>query len=106
MAGALSSVRIAPLSTRLREDTGKNDCLCILSVGSRFLYVIPGFDVLAVSLRVMRVQGYDAEGKLRVCDVFVRDDPSLDRIYPAAMEVTDQTCVDVSLQSEVYIVTI
>ena len=52
--------------------------------------------MLAVDLRVMTVQGFDREGKLQVCDVFIRDDPSIDRVYPAAMAVTDQTCIEVS----------
>ena len=69
----------------------RNDYLYVVSVGPKFLYVIPSYDMLAVDLQVMRVQGYDHEGKLRVCDVFIRDNPSLKRVYPAAMTITDQT---------------
>ena len=97
MAGSLGSVRVAPVSSRtMHYDSGENDYMYVLSVSPKFEYVIPGFDVLAVDLRCMRVQGYNDTGELMVLDTFVRDDPSLDRIYPAGMEVTDATCIDVS----------
>ena len=101
MAGTLCSVKKTPPTSptsRLLMDSGENDDLYIVSVGPKFLYVIPSFDVLAVDLQVMRVQGYDHEGKLLVCDVFIRDDLSLKRVYPAAMTITDQTCIEVSYQ--------
>ncbi len=79
----------------MNSQDGPNDYFYILSVGPKFEYVIPGFDVLAVDLRVMRIQGHGEDDQLIVCDVFVRDDPSLDRSYPAGMEVTDATCIQV-----------
>ena len=66
-----------------------------MSVGPKFEFVIPSLDVIAVDLRSMKVQGYTVEGELRCCDYFVRDDSSLDRIYPATMEVTNGTVVEV-----------
>ena len=50
----------------------------------------------------MRVQGYNGDGELKICDVFVRDDPSLDRAYPAGMEVTDETCIEVCYTTAVF----
>ena len=97
MAGTLANVWLAPLTSRLTKDMPDHkDYFYVLSVGAPFEYVIPGFDLLAVDLREMRVQGYDDEGQLRVLDVFARADPSLNRVYPAQMEVTDQSCVEVS----------
>ena len=63
IAGSLANVRLVPLMSRLTEDMpGHKDYFYVLSVGPPFEYVIPGFDLLAVDLREMRVQGYDDEG--------------------------------------------
>lgn len=99
MAGhrLLDCVQLTPPSSRLLEDTGKNNDFYVVFVGPKFQYVISGFEVLLVDLRIIQIHAYDKEGELVVCDLFVRDDPSLDnRVYPAGMEVHDQTCLMVS----------
>ena len=95
-SSSLACVRIAPMSSRTHYDSGVNDYLYVLTVGPKFEYTLPGFDVLAIDLRCMRVQGYNEDGELKVVDVFIRADPSLDRAYPAGMEVADGTSIDVS----------
>lgn len=55
------------LTSHLTEETtGQNDYFYMLSVGPPFEYVIPGYDLLVVDLREMRVQGYDYEGQLKL----------------------------------------
>ena len=66
MAGSLN-VHLATLTSHLTEETtGQNDYFYMLSVGPPFEYVIPGYDLLVVDLREMRVQGYDYEGQLKL----------------------------------------
>ena len=95
MAGHLGCIMLTANPSRLHYDKAMNDYIYVMSVGPKFEFVIPSLDVIAVDLRSMKVQGYTVEGELRCCDYFVRDDPSLDRIYPATMEVTNGTVVEV-----------
>ena len=51
LPSALSSVSIVPVSSRPGYDPAvetKRDCMCVLSVGPTFQYVIPSFDILQV----------------------------------------------------------
>ena len=96
-AGALASVRVAPKSDRSVQNEPSNGDLYILSMGPKFQYVIPSFDVLAVDIRLTKVQGQNEDGGLKVFDMFIRDDPSLDRTYPAELAIADVTCVHVSI---------
>jgi hypothetical protein len=72
-----------------------NDCFCVVSLGAPFKYVIPSFDVLEVEIRHMRVKGYNKDGEEESYDFFIRNDPSLCRVYPVWMEVTDMTLIQV-----------
>ena len=88
----LASVSFAPLSTR--PSCSSADPL-VLSIGSSFKYVIPSFDVLAVSMRPMRIR-VNYGRRDRAYDIFVRSDPSLNgRMLPAIMNVKDYAMVEV-----------
>ena len=68
----------------------------VLSAGSPFDFIIPGFDVLSVNLRPIRISG-DAQGTGPVYDIFVRNDArSLSRGYPAVMCVKDFLTLEVN----------
>ena len=57
------------------------------------MYVIPSFAVLSVELRQMRIKWIQSEEAEATYDVFVCNDSSLCRVYPAWMNVA---CVQVS----------
>ena len=71
-----------------------NDCFCVLSLGVPLKYVIPSFDLLAVEIRHMSVKGYNKDGEE---EYFIRNDPSLCRVYPVWMEATDVTLIEVGV---------
>ena len=91
----LQSVKESDPSLREVEE-GENDYFCVLSVDPPFDYVISGFEVLSVVLRHILIQGTDPAGESKVYDLFIRDDPSLDRAYPVPIEVEDYAYIDVS----------
>jgi len=69
----------------------------ILSAGEKFLYVLPGFDVLGIELRHIRVKGFGLVGSEEEnFDLFIKNDISLCRSYPAAIVVKDITVVKAS----------
>ena len=88
----LSCVSVAPLSTRPWYVQGMEDdpnaMFDVVSLGPPFSYVIPSFDVLAVELRQMVIVGQE-EGVEAHYDLFVRNNVSLRRSYPARMTVKD-----------------
>ena len=90
-------VYFAPKSLRPFHDPAMDeepdDCICVVSLGAPFRYVIPGFVVLAVELRQMRVKGYDAMGEERTYNVFVRNNLSLNWSYPVWMEIKDAAVI-------------
>ena len=96
---ATPCVYFAPKSLRPwydpATDEEPNDCVCALSLGPPFRYVISGFDVLAVEMRQIRIKGYTTAGEERTYDIFVRNDPSVNRCYPVWMEIKDATIVEV-----------
>lgn len=70
---------------------------CAITVGEPFVYVIPGFSVLSVELRQMRVKWTPSEEAAEATyDVFVRNDSSLCRVYPAWMSIKNAARVQVS----------
>ena len=71
--------------------------VCVLSAGIKFLYVLPGFDVLGVELRHIKTKGWGKMGtEEQTYDIFIRNDVSLCRTYPTVMIVKDLTVVKVS----------
>ena len=55
---------------KLTED---DEFICVLSVGAKFLYIIPGFDVLGVALRHIQVKGFSKIGNPEsVFDMFIK----------------------------------
>ena len=78
------------------EELMCQDAICILSPGSKFLYVLPGFDVLGVELRHIKVKGFGKIGNDEEnFDLFVKNDSSLSRSYPSALIIKDLTVVKV-----------
>lgn len=63
------------------------DSVPVLECGEVYSYTIPGFSVITVSLRRLRYQCIMPDQSIKVVDGFVRDDPSLQRVYPAEMMV-------------------
>ena len=57
----------APKSSRPQYDPSSDDepddCVCVLSVGMPFRYVIPSFDIIAIEMRQMKIEGYTTDGK-------------------------------------------
>ena len=95
---ALPSTYFAPKSLRPRYDPSDDepdDCVCVLSVGPPFRYVIPSFDIIAIDMRQIRIKGYPAEGEERNYDIFIRNDPSLCRPYPVWMVIRDGIVIEV-----------
>ncbi len=60
-SNTLSSVLETPIAHRpsfdLYSATNESDFFFVISLGQSFCYPIPSFDVLAVELRPMRIQG-------------------------------------------------
>ena len=97
----LSCVHFVPKADRPEhisdpsQDDQEDDCMCVLSLGDAFPYVIPSFQFLSVELRQMRVKGYTKEEEERTYDIFVRNDPSLCRAYPTWIVARDVTMIEV-----------
>lgn len=93
-------VYYAPKAWRPSQDDPANsedDEVTVLSAGEKFMYVIPSFDVLALPLRHLKIKGCSRQdGQELVFDVFVRNCPSLNRVYPSAMIIKDVTIIKVS----------
>ena len=69
---------------------------CAVTVGQPFVYVIPSFSVLSVQLRQMKIKWSPCEEAAEATyDVFVRNDSSLCRAYPAWMSVKNAARVRV-----------
>ena len=66
------------------------------AMGSSFMYNIPSFDVISVSLCHLKVKGRDNDGKETPYYLFVRDDASEFPELPALIAVKDSTFVKVS----------
>jgi len=74
----------------------KEDAVCILLPGSKFLYVLPGFDVLGVELHHIKVKGFNKIGNDEdIFDLFVKNDSSLSRSYLTILIIKDLTVVKV-----------
>ena len=92
-------VSVTPMSSRPWYHQGaedeQEDCVCVLSIGPPFKYVIPSFDVLQIQLRQLKIMGYDSKGDDKYYDFFIRHSPSLSHEYPAWMIIKDATIVKV-----------
>ena len=94
-------VYLSPKSARYNKvgvDLCEDHIVCVVAVGLKFLYVIPGFDVLAVELRHIQVKGSLKIGDPEeTFDLFIKNDYSLKRTYPCEMIMNDVTVIKVSL---------
>ena len=67
-------LRYTKIAKEIIED---DQTACVLSAGTKFLYVLPGFDVLGVELCHLKVKGFGIIGNEEVFDVFAKNDVSL-----------------------------
>ena len=96
---ALASVSVSPASARPfyhPDDNEPQDCVCVLTIGPIFCYVVPSFQVLQVEIRQIRVKGFTKEREEKVYDFVIRNDTSLNRPYPCWMVIKDAAFVKVS----------
>ena len=77
------------------DDRDDDPMFYVESVCSSFLYNIPSFDVMSVSLRHLKVKGWDENGKETPYDLFIRNDESQFPELPALIAVRDSTIVKV-----------
>ena len=96
------SVYLTPKSSQYTDAniklTEDDEFVCALSVGVKFLYVIPGFDVLGVELRHIQVKGFCKIGSSEdVFDMFIKNDLSLSRVYPSHVVLRDVTIIKVQI---------
>ena len=82
-------------TTATRDVTEGNDIMCVLSAGTNFLYVLSGFDVLAIELRHLKVKGFPKDNTENVYNVFIITDTSLCRSYPTGMIIKDLNIIKV-----------
>ena len=95
----LSCVSFAPLRSRPfyspADGDNPQDVLFVRYIGPSFTYIIPSFDVLAVSMRPM-VVSVRHDGEEKTFDIFVRSESSLDdRVLPALMIAKDYALIKV-----------
>ena len=69
------------------EEDEEEANLAILKSGKSFTYTIPSFPVYSAQLRHVRYQML-SNSVVSVFDGFMREDPSLDRNYPATAVIT------------------
>ena len=82
--------------SKIAEELICHDAVCILLPGTKFLYVLPGFDVLEVELCHIKVKGFGKIGNDEdIFDLFIKNDNSLSRSYPTALIIKDVTIVTV-----------
>ena len=79
----LDSVSVVPTSESLCER------MAILSIGEKFKYVIPDFEVLSVNMRQVKMEKESEEGLDEIFDAFIRDDQWLRRSFPLYIDVND-----------------
>lgn len=68
-------VSFASIGSRLFYDSSAvedPDCVCVISIGVPFKYIIPRFDVLSVELRQMKIKGYNKDVEEEHYDFFIR----------------------------------
>ena len=63
-------------------------CVCVLSVGLPFRYIIPSFDIIPNKMRQM-VKGYTTDGEEHNYNIFIHNNPSLCRLYQVWMVIRD-----------------
>ena len=85
--------RYSKVGVELSEDHK----VCVVAVGVKLLYCLPGFDVHSVELRHIQVKGSSKFGSPEdMFDLFTRNDFSLSRAYPCKMTLKEVTIVKVS----------
>ena len=80
--------------------TENNHYVTVAAVGAKFLYVIPGFDVLATEMRHIQTKGTSFIGSQEdTYDLFIKNDHSLSRAYPCLMLLQDFTVIKVNIHT-------
>ena len=89
------SCRYTDTSLRMTEE---EECVGVLNAGAKFLYILPGFDVLGIELRHIQVKGFSKIGNSEeVFDLFIKNDANLCRSYPSSMVIKDIAVIQVSI---------
>jgi len=93
-------VHYVPRQFRPRPDdpscSDKDDVVSVTAVGESFMYVIPNFDVFAIELRPVEINGYSMRRRATLTyDLFIRNHTSLDREYPSKLTIKDVTVIEV-----------
>ena len=79
-----------PSIERDAHSTGQErNTVPILECKERYSYRIPSFSVLTVLLRRMKYEVVMPNGDAKIVDGFIKDDPSLQRVYPAVLSIED-----------------
>ena len=69
-------------------DTGEMRMLVpILVCGDLYSYIIPSFSVVTVEMRRIKYELLLEHGQPTIVDGFIRDNPSLQRLYPAQLSI-------------------
>ena len=88
------SIRYSKVGVNLSEDNR----LCVVAVGVKLLYVLPGFDALGIELRHIQVKGSSKIGRPEdTFDLFARNDFSFSRSYPCKMVPKEVTVIKVCI---------
>ena len=74
--------------------TENHHCVSVVAAGDKFLYVLPGFNVLAVEFRHLQIKGMGSVSD--VFDIIVKNDASLSRSHPCEMLLEEATIIKVS----------
>ena len=75
--------------TRAHSNGQKMYTLPILECKERYSYRIPSFSVITVVLRRIKYEVVLPNGDANILDGFMRDDPSLQRVFPTKVSIED-----------------
>jgi len=76
-------------------------------VWDQSFFVLPGFDVLAVELRHIRIKGTSKIGNEQgTYDIFIKNDLSLSRMYPCELLLKEVTVVKVNINLSIVVVVV
>ena len=90
----LKAGRYTDISARITDDEVPVLVCVLATVGDKFLFVISGFDILAVELLHIKVSlTVEKKESPEVFDFFIKNDRSLCRSFPAEMVVKDITII-------------
>ena len=78
------------------ELTENEHYVSVLGVGSKFLYVLPGFDVLAIEIRHIQIRSSRLGDKDNIYDLFIKNDALLSTKSPFELLLKEVTVIKVN----------